>query len=177
MSNQPLASPPVAEPPVLEPRVCGKCGAANYSFARHCFLCRTSLVQPGNVNPYAAPPGPTGSGATEHKWLTNPAQGRAESAFLYLLVVVVVLAIMLGIGLAAQESGTLILYLIVVVPALAAAGMSGLLSVMKGEAPKPSRMLLTMVFSVALTIGVGFLLVLAGIILLFMLCLGLGSPT
>lgn len=164
---------PSAEPPRLEPRQCAKCGAANYSYASHCFLCKSRLGETQYSNPYEAGAralqpdhGPRGC---------SPAQSRVEKVSLSLLIAVLLLVLCVGVGLFRQDRGVLTMYMMFVVPALAATVCSGLISVAKGEAPKASRLFLTFAFSVAITVGISVLLMIAGVVLLLVMCAAWGS--
>lgn len=172
------------EPPLIKPVFCSQCRAANPSHAQQCWLCNASLTnQVAASNPYAvreathasvpvhtAVPGP----------LPSPAQGRIEQVFLCLLVAIVLLVLLVAIGLGAQDTGLLTLFLMIVVPALAAASVSGLYSVAKGESPKPSRMFMTLIYSAFMTIGLGALLIVGSVIFFLMMCAqmlgGFGHP-
>ncbi len=96
------------EPPVLSPQICPKCGAANYAHVEVCWLCSASFKQDSGVtNPYAVEVGPQRA-ASLHNAFELPAgglQSRTETVFLWLMVAIVVLAILVGIGLGAQDRG------------------------------------------------------------------------
>ena len=184
-----MSSPSAGEePPLIKPTFCGKCRAANASHAQRCWLCEAPLNNhEAGSNPYAfreagreSVPVPSAVPSPTLSPLPSPAQGRVELVFLCLLVAIVLLAFLVAIGLGAQDSGMLTLFLIIVVPSLAAAGVSGLYSVAKGETPKPSKMFMTLIYSAFMTIGLGALLIVGSVIFFLMICAqmlgGFGHP-
>lgn len=158
-----------ADPPLLPALICQKCGATNPAHATSCWLCKGA-----GTNPYAAAPSiqPT-STASRSIVQTPPAQSRAEDVFLVLLLLVLVLAILIAVGLAIQDRGMLVPYLVVVAPALVATGGRALYSVAKGERPKPSALILVFLWSTMATIGLAVLLAVASVIALFLMCISL----
>ena len=159
------------EPPQLPPKLCLKCRAANYAHLTKCFLCHADLLPSDpNVNPYAA----AGQVPVLTPLTSAPrndlASNRVETMFLWLLVAIVVLSLLVGIGIATQDRGLLTVYLVILVPSLAAAGGRALYSMARGESPKPSKMFSAFITSALITFGIGSLLVVSFIIFVFVSC-------
>ncbi len=158
-------TPTAGDPPVLELQLCQTCQAACGKGQAKCWLCGANPEQP---NPYGSVP--VSSGAAE------PAAGQLhiekyDSVFMVLLVVCTLLAILVGIGLAVEDQGALIGYLILVGPAFAVTGVRGLWQMGRYGRTSGKKLFLSMVLSFALTIAVLALLVMAGIAFLFIMCL------
>jgi hypothetical protein len=126
----------------------------------------------GRLNPYAeaGQVKPVAQQVANVQEALSPTQKRIERLILIALVVVVALAVLVGIGIGTQDQGVLVLYLIVLVPSLTAAGLRGALSALKGEEVRPSKMLTTFIVSMVVTMGLGALLVVCGVIFLLMMC-------
>ncbi|MCC6510376.1 MAG: hypothetical protein IT423_14830 [Pirellulaceae bacterium] len=151
------------DPPMLPALVCQKCGATNPPHATTCWLCNGT-----DDNPYSAPP------SQEPNLLQtpvlSPTQSRVEIVFMLLLAVTIGFAGLVGIGIAVQDPGMLVPFLIIVGPAFIATGSRALVSVAKGERPKASALFVTLLWSgmfTALTIA---LLVVSAVIALFLMC-------
>ena len=74
-------------------------------------------------------------------------QSRVQTLCAALLVMCIVLTILIGIGLAVQDPGTLIAYAIFVGPAYLATGVRALYGMSREDQPKASTLLLTFLFS------------------------------
>jgi hypothetical protein len=158
------------EPPLLPALVCQRCGATNPPSATKCWLCEGG----GTANPYAVPASlkPAGSapGAVESA-PSSRVESRTQKVFSVLLGTAVVLALVVGVGLAVQEPGMLVPYLIVITPPFLATGGRALASVAKNEKPKASTLFLTFVWSGLFTAMALALLVVASVIAVFLWCI------
>lgn len=150
----------MSEPPVLPSRICESCGVSIPPQAPACWLCRGG-------NPYASlPPGER----QQIDKTISQSERRVQGICLALLGGLVVLAIFIGIGLAVQDLGMLIPYSIVVGPAFLATMVQAAYGYSGNRTVKPSSLVLTMIGSVAITVGLMAILALAAFAALFVMC-------
>ena len=156
----------MSEPPRLPNTSCLRCGATNPPHATKCWLCDRS----GAVNPYATEPqvqtldaSACGRGANA----PASAQHRVQTIFTSLLIGAVILALIIAVGLGAQEPGLLVPYFILIGPPFLATGARALYSVSLNEKPKPSTLFLTFIWSGLFTV----MLTVAAVIALFVMCI------
>lgn len=147
------------EPPVIQLRLCPLCGASCRTTDKQCWMCQSPI----EANPYAVAQSPEVAASAPNT--------RYDAIFLVFLLVCVGLALLIGIGIAAEDPGGLIPYLIVVGPAFAVTGVRALWQLGSTGRTRPGKLLISLVVSFALTIGVLALLAVAAVILLFILCL------
>ncbi|MCR9295615.1 MAG: hypothetical protein NXI32_23095 [bacterium] len=165
-----------SEPPILEQRICGRCGAWVDAGRKQCWMCHAdaSLFQhPATAgqalnNPYAS--GPTASGPPVTK-TARPYNDQYDAIFTALLIGCLVLAILVGIGMASEDPGALVAYLILIGPAFLVTGVKALWQVGQHGKPQPGKLLVNLFVSFAVTIAVISLLALAAVILLFFVCI------
>lgn len=98
-------------------------------------------------------------------------QSRVQTLCAALLVMCIVLTILIGIGLAVQDPGTLIAYAIFVGPAYLATGVRALYGMSREDQPKASTLLLTFLFSGVFTAMAVALFAIASVIAFFVWCL------
>jgi hypothetical protein len=97
--------------------------------------------------------------------------GRFDTLFFILLISSLVLAILVGFGMALEDPGALIAYLVLIGPAFLVTSIRGLWQLGSEEGLRPGGLLVNMFVSFAVTIAVLAVLGVAAIILLFTLCL------
>ena len=156
----------MSEPPQLPNTTCPRCGASNPPHATQCWLC----VRSGTTNPYA-PQLQSQSTASSPSAGSAFAQDRTQTVFTALLIGSVVLAIMIGIGIGAQEPGMLVPYFIVIGPSFMATGVRAMVSVGQREKPKASTLFLTLIWSGIFTFLALVLLAVAAFVALFVWCI------
>ncbi len=87
-----------------------------------------------------------------------------------------ILAVLIGIGITLDDQGMLVPFLIVVSPAFLVTLGKGLHSWSQTGRPQPGKMLLTLLTAGVVTISVIALLIVAGIVMLFAICLSQIAP-
>ena len=140
-------------------RVCPACRAANLSLATDCWLCHGKLAATEQVIVAELVPQQT--------------QPLSEVFFNILLAVILGLILLLGIGIGVDHhnNGMMIPYVILVGPALIAAGARYGLGYAAGSQQTAAKTLLTFAVSLAVTVSVIIVLIAAAIIALFAYCL------
>lgn len=165
--STPAALPPdESEPPIVAQCLCATCGAVCDLDAEQCWMC-LEVGPRGNSadNPYSA---------SQIDYLPHqqqqPSQSKYDGIFRFLLLMCVVLAVLIGIGLGAQEPGALVAFLILVGPAFVVTGVRALWQVGKEGKTSPKGLFLSLMVSFAFTIALLVTLIAAGIVLLFAMC-------
>lgn len=102
--------------------------------------------------------------------IISASERRVQGICLALLAGLVVLALFIGTGLAVQDQGLLIPFAIVVGPAFLATIIQAAYTYSGNRSVKPSALVLTMIGSVAITVGLLAVLALAAIAALFVMC-------
>ena len=155
----------MSEPPKLPSTVCPRCGATNPPHIAQCWLCQRQET----ADPYAAP---AELSATDVPAAGPPAaaQQRSESVYAALLLGAVFLAVIIGVGLGAQDPGLLVPYLIVIAPAFLATAARFMFGIARGEQTKPSALLVAFVSGLSFVLVLG-LLAIASIVALFLWCI------
>ena len=153
------------EPPIVNIRHCPACGANCEMGHKFCWLCSAPLGEVDSTqakNPFAAREIPESSqpGAT----------GVFDSVFLLLAGTCLALAVLVGVGLAIEEPGTLIPYLIIVGPAFAIPGVRALWRSGRGKPIKGGKLFVDMIFTFVMTLGIVAILILAAFGLLIAMC-------
>lgn len=165
--NQPPPAPAVIPP---EGHACTTCGAISIKEARYCWMCG----QNPRDNPHSAYAPPIVAPPIEYAGSTPipppVASGRFEILFRVLLAICAVLAILIGIGMAAQDPGALLGYLILVGPAFLVTGVRAIWQFSSQGKANAGSLLLSLVVTFMVTIGALTLLVAASIILAFVIC-------
>lgn len=151
------------EPPLMPALVCQRCGATNPPHAVKCWLCERR----GQPNPYAVP---TLMPASPADGSSTPARSRVQFVFLCLLIGCIALAVFIGVGIAVQDAGMLVPYLVVITPAFLATGVRAALAVGRNQQPKASTLFFTFLWSGLFTAMALSLIVVASIIALFLWC-------
>ncbi len=100
----------------------------------------------------------------------SPPKRFSDSRHAWLRASLVVLALFIGTGLAVQDQGLLIPFAIVVGPAFLATIIQAAYTYSGNRAVKPSALVLTLIGSVAITVGLLAVLALAAIAALFVMC-------
>lgn len=163
MSEKPELSN-TSEPPIVA-KACSICGAVGAKDAQQCWMCG----QNPHSNPYAGP--------APVQEFTQPAEAKSklEPLFRVLLGICVVVVVLIGIGLAVQDPGALLGFAILVLPAFLITGVRALWQVHREGKTSAGSLLVSLLTSFAVTIGIFMVLIAAGIILLFVMCLTLLS--
>lgn len=156
----------MSEPPQLPATTCLRCGASNPPHAAKCWLCERNDTK----NPYAVQ-SHLQSNAPPQRGSSLSAQGRVEVVFASLLIGALILAIIVGVGIAAQDPGLLIPYLIVIAPPIMATSVRALVSVSQHKKPSAYALFMTFLWSGLFTILALVLLVVATVVALFVWCL------
>lgn len=150
------------DPPVIPLIHCATCGAICQDGQKVCWLCQ---ADPSVENPY-------GVNASPEQQPTEPtASTPLDALFWVLLAICFLLALLVGLGLAAEEPGTLVPYALVVGPAFLIPGVRALWQIGRGERPRPTKLMLSVALTFAITIAVVVLLALAAVGLLLLICL------
>lgn len=158
----------MSEPPLLAALVCQKCGTTNPPHAARCWLCDGT----GKTNPYAASPPmlqPIDKAGAKPSLLVKPNE-RVEMVFTFLVGGTVALALLVGVGLAAQDPGLLVPYVIILGPAFLVTGVRAAYTITKQEQLRASSLFWTFLWSGLFTVAVLGVLVMASIIALFLWC-------
>ena len=137
----------------------------NPPHATTCWLCGDS-DRVANDSPKLIP-----AGELAHDPAFKSNQSRTQTLCSALLILCIVLTILIGIGLAVQEPGSLIAYAIFVGPAYLATGVRALHGMATDRQPKASSLLLTFLFSAVFTTMAVVLFVIASVIAFFVWCL------
>jgi len=138
--------------------VCPQCRAENPSYHKQCWLCHAPLAWSGEALTAELAPKPRPLPLVEGFFWTLTA------GCLGLLVLV-------GIGTAVLGPGMLILYAIVLAPALLATLARSLLSLNRGKGVSGMEVFLTLLFSASVTILMVVVLFIAVIVAFFAYCL------
>ena len=157
------------EPPILAQFVCGDCGALCDAGRVRCWMCGADIAGLGSkeMNPYAA----RSSSEVSSRSMDRPVAGsQYDLIFTLLLIGCLVLAIIVGIGMAAEDPGALVGYLILIGPAFIVTGVRALWQVGETGKTQPGRLLISLFVSFSITVAILALLALAAIIFLFVLC-------
>ena len=137
--------------------VCPQCRADNPPHAGKCWLCHAPLAGRELVTAELAP------------------QARplplAEAFFWTLTGGCLLLLVLVGIGIAQTDPGLLIVYVIVLAPALIATLARSLLSIQRGQGVSGMEVFLTLLFSASVTVLVVVVLFVAVIVAFFAYCL------
>ncbi len=155
------------EPPLLPALYCSRCGSMNPPHATACWLCGPNNTSQASESSAILIPDP--------QFLNDPGirrnQSLAQALSAVLLVVCVVLTILVGVGLAAQEPGSLVPYAIFVGPAYLATGVRALYKTSHGERPTAASLLMTFLMSGVFTFMAVILLAVASFVAFFVWCL------
>ncbi len=168
MSAEMNSNPP-AQPPILQHYVCKRCGALCDPGRKRCWMCQADAryLQQVDQNPFAA------SLPAEEPPVVpaTPTSSKYDPIFTVLLIGCLIVAILIGIGMAAEDPGALVGYLILIGPAFVVTGVRGLWQYGTTGAMQPGRLLVNLFVSFAVTVAIIAVLAVAAIALLFFLCL------
>lgn len=138
--------------------VCPNCRADNPPYAGKCWLCHAPL---GGEKEFVT---------AELVQKARPLP-LAEGFFWVLTAGCLLVLVLVGIGIAQEDAGMLILYAIVLAPALIATAARSLLSLQRGKGVSGMEVFLTLLFSTSVTILVVVVLFVAVIVAFFAYCL------
>ncbi len=152
----------MSEPPVIGGLRCIHCGAAMPSLEKACWLCGAKP----SVNPYEA-------SRPENYWTeTSPLRFTVvDYLFTLLLIGSALLTILIVIGMSINDRGMIIPFLVVVSPAFIATAVKGLAQWRHTGRADPGKLVVTMLVTGLATAGLIGVLALAGIALLFAICI------
>jgi hypothetical protein len=138
--------------------VCAQCRAENPAYNKHCWLCHAPLARKSEV--------------VTAELASKPRPMPLAEAFFWILTAGCLLVLVLvGIGIAQTDPGLLVVYAIVLAPALIATLARSLLSVQRGHRVSGMEVFLTLLFSASVTILVVVVLFIAVIVAFFAYCL------
>lgn len=154
-------SPPIAH------EVCRDCGARYMTLGKKCWLCSARAA---GTNPYASN---ASLPRSETEVSVQPAGWESTSDWVFgiLLILCGVLTILVGIGFAVQDLGLLIPFSTCVVPAWMITMVRMLVSQMSDRKTRPMQLFFTFITSLAVTMLIGVLLIVAAVVSLFVICL------
>ncbi len=158
----------MSDAPAVHAIRCPRCGAALRDAEKPCWLCHA----PSNASatsPYQ-PPSIIISEAVADRYTTF------DYVSMAILSLCAILAVLIGIGITLDDQGMLVPFLIVVSPAFLVTLGKGLHSWSQTGRPQPGKMLLTLLTAGVVTISVIALLIVAGIVMLFAICLSQIAP-
>ncbi len=149
--------------PSVAPHRCQRCGAAKPHPTQACWLCHAPSEQPSPYQP-----------STSSNYWVDSSKRRYEmmdyiSIGIFGLCGLLTLLVAIGIGM--DSPGLLIPFLILVAPAYAMSAGKGFLDWKRTGQTNPANLLVTFIATGAFTIGLLGVLGLAGIVLLFAICL------
>jgi hypothetical protein len=138
--------------------VCPHCRADNPPHNKLCWLCRAPLA--------------LGQAVVTAELAVKPRPLPLAEAFFWTLTGGCLLVLVLvGIGIAQTDPGLLIVYVIVLAPALIATLARSLLSIQRGQGVSGMEVFLTLLFSASVTVLVVVVLFIAVIVAFFAYCL------
>jgi hypothetical protein len=137
--------------------LCPQCGTDNPSHAKTCWLCRASLAGAQEV-------------VTAELVARQRPSPLSETFFLILTLGCVVLLVIVGIGLAQQDVGLLIPYVILIAPPILATVSRSMISAKRGQHVGAMEVFLTFMVSASVTALIVMILVGASFIALFIYC-------
>lgn len=159
----------MSEPPLMPAMVCRRCGATNPPHAVKCWLCeKRDHSGPYAVSTLAA--SPAGPGAKAEL-------SRVQLVFLGALIACAAVALLIGVGIGAQDPGMLVPYAVVVGPAFLATGVRAAVMIGRKEQPRPSSLFFTFLWTGLFTAMALILLVVASVIALFLWCVHMLTVT
>ena len=141
-------------------KICPECGADNIPQAAACWLCRGDLKQ---VLPIEL--------VTAEVVSQVPKYAPSASFFPVLTLLTIAVAALIGWALGEQSQGLVVLYVILVIPALIAASIRVGRKRLRGERVGWGEAIVTGIMATAVLHGVLGLLALAGFVALFVMCL------
>lgn len=150
-------------PPVIVTQTCVHCGALSQTKNGKCWLCYESGT---TANPYAI------SGNTATDSTIPPPMSTSDIVFSVLLGICVLLTLLIAIGLAVQDPGTLIPFAILMGPAYLVTIIRGAVSSRSSGGSRPASLLLTFMVSLFATVLVSGVLIVATAVMLFLACIG-----
>jgi hypothetical protein len=130
------------EPPIMPTLFCQRCGATNPPYAAQCWLCST-----GNRSGASAPAQLVSIASITPEQTGLQSNVRTQHICAVLLVACIVLTSLIGVGIAVQDPGMLIPFVIVIAPAFLATGVRALHGIANENGPKASALLLTFLLS------------------------------
>jgi hypothetical protein len=151
-------------PPVIVTQTCGHCGALSQTRNGKCWLCYESETTP---NPYAI----SGNTATESG--IPPPTTAWDIVFSVLLGICVLLTLLIAIGLAVQDPGTLIPFAILMGPAYLVTIIRGAIPSRSTKGSRPASLFLTFIVSLLATVLISTVLIVAAAVLFFLACIGI----
>jgi hypothetical protein len=158
-------------PPMMSQR-CEHCGVEYAANSKKCWLCYQERPQ----NPFAVgtpvPPNPYSAPQTSRVIGVPNAATPWDGALMAVLILCMVLTGLVGLGLVVQDRGMIIPFSIFVGPAFAVTIVRGMIQ--SGTRLRPGSLLLTFFLSLIATLLVVFLLAVALVGLLFLICLASG---
>ena len=161
---------PSKVPPVVKLALCKLCGATIEAGMARCWLCHGQQDQV--KNPYSSSVAP--EVAAQHVPLvhTGPqaTSSRFDALFIGILFSICILTVLVGIGIAVQDPGLLVLYIVFMVPPYLAVGIRGLMQVSQSGKARPGSLILTWISSLVVTGAVAVLIGFAMIIMLVIYC-------
>jgi hypothetical protein len=144
--------------PFADQLVCPQCRAGNPPYAGKCWLCHAPL--------------PLGAEVVTAELASGPRPLPLADAFFWILTAGCLLVLVLvGIGIGQTDPGLLIVYAIVLAPALIATLARSLVSLQRGQGVSGLQVFLTLLFSASVTILVVVVLFVAVIAAFFAYCL------
>ena len=160
-------------PPVIFTQTCVHCGALSQTKNGKCWLCYESGTTP---NPYAI----SGNTAIPGNTATDPAipspMTSWDIVFSVLLGICVLLTLLIAIGLAVQDPGTLIPFAILMGPAYLVTIIRGAIPSRRPGGSRPASLFLTFIVSLLATVLISTVLIVAAAVMFFLACIGvLGS--
>ena len=150
-------------PPVIVTQTCSHCGALSQTKNGKCWLCYESMATP---NPFAVSVNTVSEPATQSPTTT------LDIVFGVLLGICVLLTLLIAIGLAIQDPGTLIPFAIVMGPAYLVTIIRGASPSRKSGNPRPASLFLTFIVSLLVTVLISVVLIVAAAIMFFLACIG-----
>jgi len=150
-------------PPLIVTQTCSHCGALSQTKNGKCWLCYESTATP---NPFAVSVNPVSQPATQSPMTAS------DIVFGVLLGICVLLTLLIAIGLAIQDPGTLIPFAIVVGPAYLVTVIRGAIPSRQSGSPRPASLFVTFIVSLLVTVLISIVLIVAAAILFFMACIG-----
>ena len=148
----------MSAPPITGVRLCPECRAENSPGAKACWLCHAPLSANTEVvmAELVREPGPS---------------PLTEKFFLALTLACLILLVLVGIGLAQDDPGLLIPYLIAITPAILATVSHSLVKASRGERVTAMQVFLTFLISASVTVLIVVVTFVAAVVALFVYCI------